>query len=655
MRQWAVGSSAGDALTGEAVFSELRLQLSSLAPDLPVEVVPDGVVIGEDRPGVFMHRKLSERAFGSIASVHLSFIDGDHSLEGITGDLLGMAPRTRCVLAGHDYAMSRFPGIPIALSRFLGSRVAPRFHGQTLYLDSDFVWWVRSPVPWHAAHSVGRDWPRLATGPRRPRGAMAVPSSGPPAPPGCELRSVPNKGLGLFALGSHGAGVQVFTDEPVFGIQHTGNRRVVAACANCCAFIGSLQAQLETLFGEARFAPLMGSIGGLVQHWDATLQQAGAAAGWSCGPGARCLQGCGELYCSEACRDAHFRHSHNLLCTGPVKSQEHPLVRFKVHAIEHADTLLLAAHVLAHLINRAKAAGGGAERTKALMAELLGFCHAPFVQACRAPPGGVKDHDFMLHTRGLVTEAAALLQQALAEHAPEEANVLFESGPWFFSEVLGMFEYNNIDVEVPSPVGQLFVARGSQLAAAGPGNPQAVAELEVLDRLLREKEWVMKCVWGEETTGIFGDDVEDTAAGCAPNIAMGIDVANMDEEAADAAVAGAAMAQARAEVNGLTLEQLLSAPWPALHGTALFASVARLNHSCVPNLKIVFPRNSASLSAVSLTPINPGDELCISYIMEDADVKIRRRRLLEYGFTCDCPRCLQEDSLASRRNQKRLK
>merc|ERR1719382_1892924 len=216
-----------------------------------------------------------------------------------------------------------------------------------------------------------------------------------------------------------------------------------------------------------------------------------------------------------------------------------------------------------------------------------------------------------------------------------------------------MFEYNNIDVEVPSPVGQLFAARGSRLAAVGLGNPQAVAELEVLDRLLREKEWVMKCVWGEETTGIFGDDVEDTAAGCVQDIAMGIDVANMDEEAADAAVAGAAMAQARAEVNGLRLEHLLSAPWPDLHGTALFASVARLNHSCVPNLKIIFPRNSASLTAVSLAPINPGEELCISYILQDADVKVRQRRLLEYGFTCNCPRCLQEDNPALRRNQKR--
>ena len=44
----------------------------------------------------------------------------------------------------------------------------------------------------------------------------------------------------------------------------------------------------------------------------------------------------------EACRDAHFQQCHNLLCVGPLRAED-PLLRFKYHALEHADTLLLAA------------------------------------------------------------------------------------------------------------------------------------------------------------------------------------------------------------------------------------------------------------------------------------------------------------------------
>merc|ERR1719277_1750934 len=89
------------------------------------------------------------------------------------------------------------------------------------------------------------------------------------------------------------------------------------------------------------------------------------------------------------------------------------------------------------------------------------------------------------------------------------------------------------------------------------------------------------------------------------------------DEAEEAAIAGKAMEEARGEVERLSLEQLLQAPWPAMHGTALFASVARINHSCAPNLKIEFPANSARLTATALNQVTPGDELCISYIRQE--------------------------------------
>ncbi|CAJ1340264.1 unnamed protein product [Effrenium voratum] len=472
----------------------------------------------------------------------------------------------------------------------------------------------------------------------------AVPSGGPggpPAPAGCEVRAAaPPKGFGLFACGACPAYTEMFTEEPLFAMQHSGNRRVVAACARCCGFIHSVPLQLEVIFGESRFAPLLAALGDLPQRWQVSAGEGPASV-------VRCAQGCGEIYCSEACRDAHFQQSHNLLCVGPL-SEDHPLLRFKYHALEHADTLLLAAQVFAFLINRAKAAGGGPEVTRNLMQELLCFCHAPFREACRPPPGRAKDAEFYAHTDGLVNQAAALLRAALEPHAPVEVGALFQAGSAFFSEVLGMFEYNNIDLEVASPMGQLLLQRAKALSLS---DGQALAELQQMEGLLREKEWVMRCVWGEETTGIYGDEVDEDSSQPQEMDTM----MQAMEQGNDEQVVTAAMAHARAEVAQMSLEQLLQGVWPSMHGTGLFSSVARMNHSCAPNVKVTFPGNSSRLTTTSVLNISPRDELCICYVSQEADVQTRRRRLLEYGFTCCCSRCLAEDSTALRKAQKRLK
>lgn len=216
---------------------------------------------------------------------------------------------------------------------------------------------------------------------------------------------------------------------------------------------------------------------------------------------------------------------------------------------------------------------------------------------------------------------------------------------------MGLLEYNNIDCEVASPLGAFFSAKGRALLSRleEPGVRQ---ELGVMERLLREKEWVMRCVWGEETTGNYDADGMEANG-------QATDADKMMEEMdtmGDAQVSQRAMAQAREEVDRLSFDQLLEAPWPAFHGSALYVFVARINHSCVPNLKVVYPLNSARISIQALSPLNVGDELCMSYIRQEANVQTRRKQLLEwYGFVCICPRCSVEDSGVARKTQKRLK
>merc|ERR1719491_1301753 len=131
----------------------------------------------------------------------------------------------------------------------------------------------------------------------------------------------------------------------------------------------------------------------------------------------------------------------------------------------------------------------------------------------------------------------------------------------------------------------------------------------------------MRCVWGEETTGIYAGDGDPESQITDGDTTMA-QISNLDEQGFHPALASAAMADARAVVDRKSLQELVQAQWPPLHGTALYSSVARLNHSCAPNCKIEFPNNSARLAAVSLRPLNAGEEISISYIRQEAEVKV---------------------------------
>ena len=63
-----------------------------------------------------------------------------------------------------------------------------------------------------------------------------------------------------------------------------------------------------------------------------------------------CAHGCGELYCSEECRESSWLHGHRLLCVGRCKDESHPLYQFKVLALTHCESFSLSAQIIAHII-----------------------------------------------------------------------------------------------------------------------------------------------------------------------------------------------------------------------------------------------------------------------------------------------------------------
>ncbi|KAG8707722.1 hypothetical protein FRC08_000329 [Ceratobasidium sp. 394] len=90
----------------------------------------------------------------------------------------------------------------------------------------------------------------------------------------------------------------------------------------------------------------------------------------------------------------------------------------------------------------------------------------------------------------------------------------------------------------------------------------------------------------------------------------------------------------------------LSTPSLTPIGVALSPVAALINHSCVPNCVIVFPRGSATrklpnqLEVIAFRSMNPGEELTASYVDMALPAEHRQTILRErYMFECACPHC----------------
>jgi len=78
-------------------------------------------------------------------------------------------------------------------------------------------------------------------------------------------------------------------------------------------------------------------------------------------------------------------------------------------------------------------------------------------------------------------------------------------------------------------------------------------------------------------------------------------------------------------------------------GLAVFATTARLNHSCVPNVHHSFNPTLQKQTVYAMRPIQPGEELCTTYLGGGGAYQVRAQRIeslrTNYGFTCACPAC----------------
>ncbi|CAB9517987.1 specific demethylase 8 [Seminavis robusta] len=85
-----------------------------------------------------------------------------------------------------------------------------------------------------------------------------------------------------------------------------------------------------------------------------------------------------------------------------------------------------------------------------------------------------------------------------------------------------------------------------------------------------------------------------------------------------------------------------------LDGTAMFALCCKMNHSCDPNVVVLYKSGGwgrlypLAAHCVALRDIQEHEELCISYIDTDSPLEKRQEELKHYGFICNCTKCQKE-------------
>ncbi|PIA58505.1 hypothetical protein AQUCO_00500445v1 [Aquilegia coerulea] len=327
---------------------------------------------------------------------------------------------------------------------------------------------------------------------------------------GLKIKNNGNYGKGVYAESDFNEGELVLKDQMLVGAQHSSNKVDCLVCSYCFRFIGSIELQigrklyLQDLGVSARMecatessdeednsltadhddfgqcsssnskkkVPLPRETIESVMNGDVELpysKQFPLPSAVSC-PG-----GCEEAYyCSKICAEADWEFFHSLLCTGKclgTPSRE-ALLKFIQHADGTNDIFYLAAKAISSTILRYRKSKAAQVQDKGKHNEVSGNDNSDFsllLEAwkpismgykrrwwdCVALPDDVDYRDeasFREQIRELAFESLQLLKEAIFD---KECAPLFSLE--IYGHIIGMFELNNLDLVVASPVEDYFL------------------------------------------------------------------------------------------------------------------------------------------------------------------------------------------------------
>ena len=379
------------------------------------------------------------------------------------------------------------------------------------------------------------------------------------------VRRDEKKGKQLIATEMYSEGDTVLRERPLIGLQSIESKMQVPVCAKCFRFIGNAELHYDIVSGRCSRSTLRKD-----DTWRFRKETTVSFRETNI---VQCA--CGECFCSETCRKESDTHA--LLCTASVPD-DHPIVKFKIHAMQTNEIFLLAAKVVASIIVRAL------KNHKDPMKDYRGFVRRLWWDVVvegenseekeesseeKEEPSEEKEIPLRDILCDLTKESLDLLRKGLLnERSESESRVMAQYLTLdFYGRIIGMFEQNQISIDVESP-------------------------LSVLLRETRHDETKHK-------------------------------------------------------LNELLLRAVDDSEFPSLTGTAMFAlTCGTINHSCDPNVSLTWDLESSGVPCIelkALRDIQKDEEICFSYIDEDMSFEDRRAVLMDYGFVCECAKCLRGD------------
>ncbi|GAX27868.1 hypothetical protein FisN_13Hh020 [Fistulifera solaris] len=357
-----------------------------------------------------------------------------------------------------------------------------------------------------------------------------------------------------------------------------------------------------------------------------------------------CRQKCGYVYCNKECEDAAWRMHHRFLCTGNIADdEEHPLVLFKQLAVESNEILLLIAQWW--ILEHHQIPPGESTASK-----WIDFCMNPWWEVAtlelEQQPGAFAETAALNQSiRKLCQDAADLLNQVL--QVTEHTHTIPPITALDIAKRVGACEQNAIGVRQRHPLCREVFDRDFRemyhsnivqcLAEAGfIGGDDCDSDCEEEDdddeQKTNAKSAMVEGDWDYSVDEIakFLSELYIKEDG------MVTDVATESPSDDDAPSLTAQ--------EGDDLDQI----FPPLDGTAMYATACKMNHSCDPNVLLVYHRNPSwqrplTIFALAIKDIQEGEELTISYIEHsNKSLEERQQALVNYGFVCTCSKCVKE-------------
>jgi hypothetical protein len=265
-----------------------------------------------------------------------------------------------------------------------------------------------------------------------------------------------------------------------------------------------------------------------------------------------------------------------------------------------------------------------------------------------------------------------------------EADMLFD--PALYERLVAACELNAIEVKIDSPLRDYLsivrslprkAAKGAPGGKAGKGksggggvSPYESAMIELVPlleqmrgarqarkRVRREMEALKHGGEEEEEEGEGEEEEEAGAAGKAGKQLSGKDEEEEEDEDeeeeddgdfdsdfdTDEEEDGEEDEEEEDDGFGLSAREVRRL-CPLSKGSALFAVISCLNHSCEPNVQVAYAEGDRRAALIPMRKLAEGEEVCINYCDVEQELDQRRVDILQYGFVCGCSRCKADEA-----------